>query len=86
MGNMTTYATKELIQRIIESGADPIKAEGLMVRVKEIGPRGVMLGFEVVDENGKPLCALAADRLFSEGETLRVMDLDALFRVTVSAG
>jgi hypothetical protein len=84
MKNFATYATKELIKRIIESGADPIKADGLMVTVKAIGPKRVMLGFDVVDENGKPLCELTVDHLFSEGETLRIMDLDALFMVTVS--
>lgn len=34
--SLSAIATKELIQRIIDSGADPIKAEGLMVKVLHI--------------------------------------------------
>ncbi len=83
---MKAYATKDLLQRIIDSGADPIQAKGIMIRVIEIKQKVCTLGFDVIDENGKAMVSLQHDHIFSAGETLRIMDLDAVFKVCVSAG
>lgn len=83
MSSITSIATKDLIHRIIKSGADPIKAEGLMVKVLHIDGSAVTLGFDVVDNLGKWLAEIRSTAALREGESLRIMGLDAVFNITV---
>ena len=86
MSSILSFATKELIHRIIESGTEPIKAEGLMLRIFKIDGDSVTIGFDVVDRDGKAIVELRPTLSMSEGSTVRVMDLAAVFNITVSSG
>lgn len=83
MSSITAIATEDLIHRIIESGANPIKAEGLMLRIFKIDGDSVTIGFDVVDRDGKALVELRPTLSLSEGSTVRIMGLDAVFNIII---
>ena len=84
--SIMAIATKEFISRIIESGTDPIRAEGLTIKVDRIRDGEVTLSFNVVDKNGEPLAEIRPSESLTVGETLTIMKLDAVFNVTVRPG
>lgn len=81
--SITAIATKKLIHRIIESGADPIKAQGFMIKILKINRDSVRISFDVVDRDGKTLVELVPTMVMNEGETMRIMELDAVFNINV---
>lgn len=84
--SIMAIATKEFISRIIKSGTDPIRAEGLTIKVDRIRDGEVTLSFNVVDKNGEPLVEIRPSESLTSGETLTIMKLDAVFNVTVRPG
>lgn len=82
--NIMTVATEELISRIIESGTVPTRAEGLAIKVDSIRDGKVTFSFHVVDKDGKPLVEMRPSESMTEGETLMLMRLDAVFNITIS--
>lgn len=84
--SIMAIATKEFISRIIESGTDPIRAEGLTIKVDRIRDGEVTLSFNVVDKNGEPLVEIRPSESLTAGETLTIMRLDAVFNITVRPG
>lgn len=82
--SISSLATKELLNRIIGSGADPIEAGGIMVKVLRIQENTVTLGFDIVDKQGKALVELRTATSLQEGDTLSSMDLATTFSITVA--
>lgn len=81
--SISSIATKELLNRIISSGANPIEANGIMVKVLRIQENTVTLGFDIVDKQGKALVELRTTTPLQEGDTLSIMGLEAAFSFTV---
>ena len=77
-----SIATKELLNRIIGSGVDPIEANGIMIKVLHIQENTVTLGFDIIDKQGKTLVKLQTVTTLQEGDTLSIINLTAAFNIT----